>query len=123
MRRLLMTLAIVLLLPLFACAEAAPKKLTLMVYMCGSNLESEYGAASKDILEMLASGYDMQQVDVLMMTGGSKGWSLGFPEDKLCIYTPFRKSVRMEKAYESASMGDPGTLAAFLSYGYAEHPA
>ena len=123
MKRLLWAMALLLLLPLFACAEAAPKKLTLMVYMCGSNLESQNGAAGKDILEMLASGYDMQQVDILLMTGGSKSWSLGFPEDKVCIYTPFRKSVRMETAYESASMGEAGTLATFLNYGYTEHPA
>ena len=31
------------------------RKLTLMVYLCGSNLESAYGSASADIEEMLAA--------------------------------------------------------------------
>lgn len=37
-------------------AEAGTK--TVMIYMVGSDLESQYQAASTDIEEMLDSGYD-----------------------------------------------------------------
>ena len=46
------------------CAAANEKELTIMVYICGSNLESRYGSATADIQEMLASGLN-----------GSNGWA------------------------------------------------
>ena len=70
-----------------ACAEA-PRKLTLMIYMCGSNLESSYGSASADIQEMLDTDFDSEQVTLLVMTGGSEDWShgLGFDPANLTIF-------------------------------------
>lgn len=53
----------------FAEAEKAGK-LTVMVYMCGSNLESGYGSASKDLDEMVSAGIG-QDVTVLVMAGGT----------------------------------------------------
>ena len=44
------------LLPSGGAAEEKPRRLTLMIYMCGSNLESTYGSATSDILEMLEAG-------------------------------------------------------------------
>ena len=49
---ILAVLMLIVLLPLRALGEGG-KKLTLMVYMCGSNLESGYGSATADIQEML----------------------------------------------------------------------
>ena len=97
--------------------------LTLMVYMCGSNLESGSGAASADLMEMASSGYDVRSMNVLVMTGGTDYWSIGLPTDSLCIYQPGRGSMRMLEAYEGESMGTPGPLAELLNFGYMNYPA
>ena len=58
-----------------ASGETAPRKLTLMVYMCGSNLESQYGSATADYQEMVRAGVD-PEVSVLVMMGGSTQWQM-----------------------------------------------
>jgi len=40
-----------------ASGETAPRKLTLMVYMCGSNLESQYGSAPRTIRRWFGRGW------------------------------------------------------------------
>ena len=71
----------ILLLALFmfpavrASAENPPaRKLTVMVYMCGSNLESGYGSASGDIEEMLDAGIG-SGVTVLVLAGALTGFA------------------------------------------------
>ena len=53
---------------------ASAKSATVMVYMCGSDLESGYGAASADIEEMLEADLD-DNVNVVLETGGASEWS------------------------------------------------
>ena len=53
---------------------ASAKSATVMVYMCGSDLESGYGAASADIEEMLEGDLG-DNVNVVLETGGASGWS------------------------------------------------
>ena len=89
----LLLAALCLALPLCARAES-PRKLTVMVYMCGSNLESGYGSASADLEEMLASGFDSEQISLLVMTGGTEGWVLGFDPATLTINVIGRRGVR-----------------------------
>jgi len=49
------------------------KSATIMVYMNGSDLESEAGEATEDISEMLASGIG-ENVNVIIQTMGTKDW-------------------------------------------------
>ena len=68
MKRKSLIAAFVLLLVVFLAASGSVasaaagdlegRQLTLMIYMCGSNLESQYGSASADIMEMLNAGND-----------------------------------------------------------------
>ncbi len=53
---------------------ASAKSATVMVYMCGSDLESGYGAASADIEEMLEADLG-DNVNVVLETGGASEWS------------------------------------------------
>ena len=64
LRQMILLMILLAVLPLCARAES-PRKLTVMVYMCGSNLESGYGSASADLEEMLASGFDSEQIMLL----------------------------------------------------------
>ena len=106
-----------------ASADASESTLTLMVYMCGSNLESGSGEATLDLLEMAGAGYDPGHVNLLVMTGGTTEWFLGLPSDALCIYQPENGHLKMLHAFESMSMGSPGPLTALLDYGYELFPA
>ena len=42
------------------------------------DLESRFGAASKDITEMIGSGFNPEHTHVLIMAGGSRHWITGF---------------------------------------------
>ena len=127
MRRLLLILLLVFTLALPCPAPGASAEdeasLTLMVYMCGSNLESQHAAASADLMEMAASGYDFRKVNLQVMTGGTEKWWTDFPTDAICVYQPARGALRLRQAYESASMGEPGTLDTLLRLGYEQYPA
>ena len=73
--------------------SALKRKLTLMIYMCGSNLESGYGAASADIMEMIEHRPDDDEVSVLLMTGGSSQWMNGIDEATTTIFEINRRGL------------------------------
>lgn len=53
---------------------------TIMVYVCGSNLESDGSSATNDILEMLdvnGIGGDGADINVILETGGCTRWRMG----------------------------------------------
>ena len=54
----------------------AKKPFTLMVYMCGTDLEEETAAASNDIIEMAASKFKGDKLNVVILTGGTKKWNI-----------------------------------------------
>ena len=49
---------------------------TIMVYMVGSDLESEYGNGSIDLSEMMDSGVDTDHNNIVVYTGGASEWQL-----------------------------------------------
>ena len=100
-------------------------ELTIMVYLCGSNLEEIDGAASKDILEMARSGFSTDDVNVIVRTGGARRWTLPFiSSGQTGVYQIGNNGLRclyLDEAY--SNMGDPETLKVFLDYGYTHFPA
>ncbi len=107
----------------FSVTALAEDKITVMVYMCGSNLESDNGAATADITEMLKSRFDPEQVNVIVMTGGSTRWWGGFPTDVTSVYEVTGNRPKQVLADELLNMGEAGTLSTFLNYGYEQYPA
>ena len=105
-------------------AAGTRRKLTLMIYMCGSNLESHANLATVDIGEIGASGYDRRQTEVLILTGGASKWADGRPEGENRLYriSPSGEPVRQEY-FSRRNMGDPETLSWLLRYGYENYPA
>lgn len=97
---------------------------TLMVYMCGTDLESKHGMATADLQEMLNA--DMSdKVNIIVFTGGCKKWQNGvISNSKNQIYQVKKKGlVCLEKDYGSASMTDPDTLSGFIGYCVRNYPA
>jgi len=48
-------------------------QVTIMVYLCGTDLESKYGMATNDVTEMAKATLN-SQVNVILYTGGCSGW-------------------------------------------------
>lgn len=122
---LLTLAALILLLPLFrgsGRAESMRRRLTLMVYMCGSNLESQYGSASADYLEMTEAGVEAD-VSVLVMMGGSSDWKIAVDAEKTVTMEIGSRGVRRVREEEKKNMGSGDTLADLLRYGRERCPA
>lgn len=103
-------------------AEGA-KSITLMLYLCGSDLESNNGCAVSDINDILKAN-PTKNVTIVMETGGSTSWhGYSIPERKLGRYVI--KGGKIKKVGEKplASMGDPNTLADFISWAAKTYPA
>ncbi|MBP3719757.1 MAG: hypothetical protein J6J41_00330 [Clostridia bacterium] len=127
--RFLKIAALLLPLVLFvggAGAETGARKLTLMIYMCGSNLESQYGSATADIQEMLDAGVRPGEVSVLMMTGGSDTAETAgyFDARSTGIHEIGGNRIRrVWQSDEALNMGEQATLEELLRYGLENRPA
>lgn len=99
-------------------------KKTVMVYLVGSDLESQSGAASMDIVEMMESGVDTSKNNILVYTGGTKQWFIeDIPATQNSIYKLENGEFSLVKSLESLNMGDSSTLTEFLNYGVTNHSA
>ena len=106
-----------------ASAEAGEKaKLTLMIYMVGSNLETDYGAASRTIDRIAEAAANGPEINLLMMTGGSKS-SLKWNAGKSHIWEVRSHRSRTLWNEELMNMGEPETLSFFLNYCAENRPA
>ena len=106
-----------------ARAAGNDRMLTLMVYMCGSNLESEGGAATADMNEMIAATEGGSKITLLVMTGGAKRWANGYDADRLRIFEIRNGRHRELTSMEQADMGEGRTLTSFLRFGAERFPA
>lgn len=123
-RRGLAIILAIAMLPVISLAEAnGHRKLTLMVYMCGSNLESSYGLASSDIAEMILSKGTTDEVSVLLMTGGTQRWSIGLNPNECQIQELLLGQMRTVWRSEARNMGSNETLSQLLRYGKDHYPA
>lgn len=99
-------------------------KMTMMVYMCGTDLESQNGMASADIQEMLNADLS-DNVNLLVYTGGCKSWrNSAFSSTTNQIWQIKDQGVTcLEKDLGSVSMTDPNTLFGFIKYCEKNYPA
>ncbi len=96
---------------------------TVFVYICGSDLESEYGCATSDISEMLdaSTGSDVRFV---IQTGGAYQWQNEVvPSSVICRYEISDGEMYTLDEQPDASMADADTLADFISWGTENCPA
>lgn len=105
---------------------AEKKDYTILVYMVGSDLESQGGYASSDLLEMLGSGMSGRQNNLLVYTGGAASWDLNIRSDVNTVYALNEAGdelVEVASTGESVNMGAAETLTDFLNYACANYPA
>lgn len=95
---------------------------TILVYLCGTDLESENGAAAADIYEMLDADAT-EDVHIVFQTGGTNGWSLDISDSATQRYVLENGEISLVDELPDANMGDPETLSDFVSWGLENYPA
>lgn len=99
---------------------------TIMIYMCGSDLESgSYRLASGDITEILGVSGQPDDVNIIIETGGAKSWASthGISSSSLQRWHVENKKLVLDKSLTKASMGLTSTLTSFINWGLSEYPA
>ena len=100
------------------------KPYTIMIYMNGSDLESENGMATNDIIEMLESGLDSSVANLIIFTGGTLRWFNDIIPPIDCVIWEIEDGYITEAAYLGLlNMGNPGTLASFIRFCKRNYPA
>ena len=97
---------------------------TIMVYMCGTDLESRSGMGTSDLQEMLNADIS-DKVNLLVYTGGCKGWRNNVVSSKNNQIYQIRNgqmSCLVENA-GNAPMTDPDNLASFIQWCGKNFPA
>ncbi len=91
---------------------------TIMIYMVGSNLEYESRIVSSELNSIKTENIDLNKVNVLLYTGGTKMWHNFIKNDENAIYQLKVDGFEKVQTYDKKNMGDYTTLLEFLNYGY-----
>lgn len=90
---------------------------TVFVYLCGSNLESNGGAATKDLNEMVNATAACPDLRFVIEAGGSSKWYCDECQDNMNTRLVISGGGVQTFNTETANMGDPNTLVNFLDWG------
>ena len=90
---------------------------TVMVYMCGADLESRSGMATRDLNEMVYADIS-DKVNVIVETGGAKKWQNSVISASTNQRWKVEKGglVALDKNVGSKQMTDPNTLVDFINF-------
>ena len=97
---------------------------TIMVYLCGTDLESRSGMATSDLSEMQSATIG-SNVNLLVFTGGCSKWKNNVISSSVNqIYKVESGQVRcLQQNAGNASMVKPATLASFIKFCRQNYPA
>lgn len=92
---------------------------TMMIYMVGSNLESESGLATVDLNGIKFNSMDNKNINVVLIAGGSKKWDNDYIDvNETSIYELTENGFEKVKTNSIQNMGSPDALSDFLNYVY-----
>ena len=96
---------------------------SVFVYLCGSNLETQAGYATNNIIE-LQEAATAPNVNFVLETGGAnEWWNEVVDANHLERYTVSDGKLFQKDQLPRTSMGDSDTLAEFLTWGVKNYPA
>ncbi|MBR3401691.1 MAG: peptidase C11 [Parasporobacterium sp.] len=98
-------------------------KVTIMIYMIGSDLESQNGMATADLNEMLYAAPDNGNINMFIQTGGCKRWRNSIMTAGKLERWKLDSSLTLLERMKGQSMTDPNTLASFIQFCAKEAPA
>ena len=122
MKKISAFLAVLVLCVSFCAAASAEEDWTIFVYLCGSDLESEYAFASENVEQMIEACTG-PNVRFVVETGGASCWYNEISPYELNRYLITGGEGELVDFRPLASMGKSETLADFLRWGLAEYPA
>ena len=99
-------------------------QVTIMIYMCGTDLESRSSMATRDLVEMTNASFN-DNVRIVVYTGGCNRWNNSIvASDRNQIYEVKKGGLqRLEANMGSGAMTDPKTLTTFIQWCAKNYPA
>ncbi len=103
---------------------SAAETATVMVYLCGSDLEAIEQDASDDVREMVDAA-DSDEVTVVLQTGGTTSWDFSdeADADQVQRWEVEEDEVELVQSMDQSSMVDPDNLSDFISWSTETYPA
>ncbi|MEG1924696.1 MAG: clostripain-related cysteine peptidase [Ruthenibacterium sp.] len=96
---------------------------TVLVYLCGTDLETQNGFASVNIVEMTEAAQS-ENVNIIIQTGGTEAWTIdAISAEELQRWRVIPDDIELVDSAPLASMGDGNTLGEFLNWGVETYPA
>ncbi len=97
---------------------------TLMVYMIGSDLESQGGSATADIKEMLAA-QKSENLNIVLQTGGATAWESELTgTDNACRrFVVKGEKTELLEDLGIVNMSEPASLTDFINFAAEKYPA
>ncbi|MBR1659397.1 MAG: peptidase C11, partial [Oscillospiraceae bacterium] len=97
---------------------------TIMVYMCGTDLESKYGMATADLTEMASANLG-DNVKIVVFTGGCSQWkTTGISNSVNQVYEIANgRLLQLVSNAGTGAMTNPDTLSWFIRYCAENYPA
>ncbi len=97
---------------------------TLMVYLCGTDLESKNAMATADLSEMARARYG-SDLHVIVFTGGCSAWQNKVVSSQKNQIYEVRDGgvVLLEEDMGNKSMTDPSNLSSFIRYCASKYPS
>ncbi len=111
-----------------ARADASGKKLTVMAYAIGTDLESTRdggGFATRYIIQMIRSAFSREDINVVLITGGARHWATGYPTDcnTFQVIDDSMRTREVGRTDTLMNMGEGATLSYFMDYCVENYPA
>ncbi|MBE5800810.1 MAG: hypothetical protein E7319_00795 [Clostridiales bacterium] len=108
-----------------AQVEARGETFTVMIYLCGTDLESQGGMATSDLTEMVRSGIPKNgDVNIYIQTGGTSRWQTnGLSNRKAERWSLSENGIKKLETLGSVNMGAANSLQDFIEYGFENFPA
>ena len=97
---------------------------TIMIYMCGSNLESDGGIATADLESINPNLIDLSTTNILIYTGGTRQWKNNYAStysNNILLLT--NEGYKVIKQDTKKNLGDSNTFSEFLNYAYENYKA
>ena len=96
---------------------------TILVYLCGTDLETNGGYASINVQEMVLAAQS-DKVNVIFETGGTQQWAIdGINPGQTQRWKVVPENIELVDSQPLSNMGEAQTLGDFLKWGVETYPA
>ncbi len=92
---------------------------TLMIYMCGSDLESGGGIATSNLQDLISSKIDYDNINIILCAGGSSKWyNNDISKTETSYFKVTDDGLEIIKKQSKQDMASSTTLTNFIDYTY-----